>query len=210
MRIVFIRHGETDHNAGMVITSGSPGGQLTQQGVGQIRRAAELLSGSNPTSIYSSPLLRAAQSAEIIAERLGIPVVQDNRLRECDVGDLEGRSDEASFARFSLALERWFIHGDLDFELGPGGESGQHALERFRMVVTRILESQPADATVVVVSHQTLLQLALTYMSENLVPAFGHRRWMANGGASLFDVTPERTVCVEWDGRAVAELLAEL
>jgi broad specificity phosphatase PhoE len=210
MQIIFVRHGETDHNNAMVITSGNPGGGLTENGVAQIRRTVELVRPANPVALYSSPLRRARQSADILAEGLGLPVVDEYDLRECDVGALEGSSDESSFARFNESMDRWYVEADLDFPLGPEGETARAAIDRAGAVVVRIAAAHPGDVSVVVVCHQTLLQLILTYVSQNLPPLFGHRRWMANGGTSLLDVTPDRTVCLEWDARPVDELLAEL
>lgn len=183
---------------------------MTEDGVLQIRRTVDLVRPTNPVAIYTSPLRRARESADILAAGLRLPVVEEYDLRECDVGTLEGQSGEAAFARFNETMDRWYLDGDLDFPLGPEGETARAALGRASAVVSRIGATHPGDATVLVVSHQTLLQLVLTYLSHNLMPSFGHRRWMANGGVSLVDVAPEQIACVEWDGRAVAELLAEV
>lgn len=210
VRIAFVRHGATAHNTGMVITSGNPGNGLTEDGVSQIRRTVDLVRPMNPVAIYTSPLRRARESAEILATALRLPLIEEYGLRECDVGTLEGQSGEAAFARFNESMDRWYLEGDLDFPLGPEGETARCALDRASAVVSRIAAAHPGDVTVLAVTHQTLLQLILTYLSHNLMPSFGHRRWMANGGVSLVDVDAERIACMEWDGRAVAELLAEV
>jgi broad specificity phosphatase PhoE len=98
-RMIFVRHGETVHNAGLVITSASPGAPLNDRGVRQVKELAVTLAGTGVEAVYTSPLLRARQTAAIIGEACGLePVVRDE-LRECSVGELEGRSDPAAFER---------------------------------------------------------------------------------------------------------------
>ena len=60
-----------------------------------------------PAAIYASPLRRAAQTAQILATRLGLPVCTLEELRELDVGDLEGRSDEGAWELFLEVARAW-------------------------------------------------------------------------------------------------------
>ncbi len=205
-RLILVRHGETDHNVNLVITSGAPGNPLNERGAGQARELARTLIPMAPAAVYASPLLRARQTAEILAQACGLSVDYVDDLRECDVGELEGRGDAESFARFDATFEHWYHGDDLDFPLGPGGETGRAAVERAAAVVRAIAAAHP-DGTVVAVSHGTLLQLAATRLSANLAPGFGFRRWARNGGAVVLDVQPTRTTCVSWNGVLIEELI---
>ncbi|MDT7786089.1 MAG: hypothetical protein QOF58_4508 [Pseudonocardiales bacterium] len=202
-RIIFIRHGETRHNVDLVITSGAPGGPLTERGEEQARALAQRLSDVDIAAVYSSPLTRAVQTAEA----LGHDVVLLDDLRECSVGDLEGKGDADSFARFDLTFEHWYRETgpDLDFPLGPNGETGTAAVARVATVVQEILRAHQGQ-TVAVVAHGTVLQLALTTLCVNLPPSFGYRRWIANAGTVLVDVTGQGLVCRDWSGTPVDEL----
>jgi len=202
-RIIFIRHGETRHNVDLVITSGAPGGPLTERGEDQARALADQLSDIDVAAVYSSPLTRAVQTATA----LGREVVLRDDLRECSVGDLEGRGDQDSFARFDLTFEHWYheTDPDLDFPLGPNGETGTAAVARVASVVRDVLRAHDGQ-TVAVVGHGTVLQLALTTLCVNLAPSFGYRRWIANAGTVLVDVAERGLVCLEWSGVAVDEL----
>lgn len=192
----------------MVITSGVPGNPLTEVGVAQVEQTAEALQVTGVTALYSSPLLRARQSAEILGKALDLPVDYDDALCECDVGALEGRSDEASFVRFNEALDEWYLKENQDFPLGPGGETAASVVNRTGDFLDRVVASHDADAVVVAVSHQTLLQLVLAYHSTNISPAFGHRRWLSNGGRSVLEMTPTGISCLEWDGVSVTQASA--
>ncbi|MFE7570307.1 histidine phosphatase family protein [Streptomyces sp. NPDC057539] len=198
-RIIFVRHGRTAHNVAMVITSAAPGAPLDDTGRDQALKLAGELAGEHVDAIYTSPLTRAAQTADILAAELGTgPVHVHPDLRECSVGDLEGASGPEAFARFDGAIESWHLRSDLARALGSGGESGTEAVERVRRVVAEI-ESRH-EGTVVVVSHSTVLQIALPNLCENLPASYGHRRWIANAG--YVDTRPTETgrTCATWSG----------
>jgi broad specificity phosphatase PhoE len=90
MRLVLIRHGETDWNVeGRYQGQADP--PLNARGLAQAGELAEKLAGSGLDLIYTSPLLRAAQTAEIIARRLGIPIHPELRLMEIHQGDWQTR-----------------------------------------------------------------------------------------------------------------------
>ncbi|MFJ4185175.1 histidine phosphatase family protein [Kitasatospora sp. NPDC089509] len=206
--IIFIRHGQTAHNVDLVITSGAPGGPLTPEGERQVAELANELraTAAQPVeAVYSSPLRRARQSATIVAAPWGLAPIEREELRECSVGELEGRSGPEAFARFDSTWDHWYHdeHPDLDYALGPGGESGRQALDRVRAVVRDIITAHP-DGTVAVVGHGTVLQLALTWLSDNLRPSFGHRRWIPNAGTVVVAASADGIRCLEWSGQPVS------
>ena len=87
--LLLVRHGETDWNADGRL-QGHTDRPLTDFGRRQARDLAAALAGEDLTAIYSSDLTRARETAEIVAERLGLPVVLDRDLREKDWGNWEG------------------------------------------------------------------------------------------------------------------------
>lgn len=88
-----VRHGESEWNlAGRVQGQSPEAGGLTARGLDQAARTAGVLAGRHPgaTAIFSSDLLRARQTADVLAEVLDLPVREDFRLREQNLGALEG------------------------------------------------------------------------------------------------------------------------
>ena len=85
----YLRHGETDWNK-QGLQQGSVDIPLNETGLAQAREAAERLHGKGITTIIASPLSRARVTAEIVAERLGLPVTIDPDLREVGWGIHEG------------------------------------------------------------------------------------------------------------------------
>lgn len=88
-----VRHGESEWNlAGRVQGQSREAGGLTAEGFEQAARTAKLLAEQCPGAhaVFSSDLLRARQTADVAAGALGLPVTEDPRLREQDLGALEG------------------------------------------------------------------------------------------------------------------------
>jgi broad specificity phosphatase PhoE len=88
LKILFVRHGESQANPDRVFANrvGIPG-DLTPVGVAQAHALAWSLAPKPVTHIYTSPLARARQTAEILANTLGVPATITDALREYDVGD---------------------------------------------------------------------------------------------------------------------------
>lgn len=86
----FLRHGETGWNRERR-TQGQLDSRLNDTGRAQARRAAEALRGEPVARIVASPLSRARDTAQAVAEVLGLEVTTDPGLMECHLGDHQGR-----------------------------------------------------------------------------------------------------------------------
>jgi probable phosphoglycerate mutase len=87
--LLLVRHGETDWNAEGRL-QGHTDRLLNDFGRRQARALAGELAGEQLDALYASDLARARETAEIVGERLGLPVVLDADLREKDWGSWEG------------------------------------------------------------------------------------------------------------------------
>lgn len=132
--LLLVRHGETDWNAEGRL-QGHTDRPLSDYGRRQARRLAEELEGEELEAIYSSDLARAHETAEIVGERLGLPVALEPDLREKDWGTWEGLN----------AVER----DRVEFV----GESTEAHQERMLQTLRRIAERHPGDGRVLVVTH---------------------------------------------------------
>jgi broad specificity phosphatase PhoE len=90
MRAVLVRHGETDHNANDIFQGYAPV-PLSARGRQQAVLVAERLVSLRPQMLYSSDLRRAQETADIISQRLGLPVQPCEGLREWNVGTWIGK-----------------------------------------------------------------------------------------------------------------------
>jgi broad specificity phosphatase PhoE len=124
--LLLVRHGETDWNAEGRL-QGHTDRPLNDFGRRQARALADRLAGEDVTAVYASDLERARETAEILAERLGLPVVTEPDLRERNWGNWEGLTG-AERDRVEYAGEAIEAHAERVLravrqiaELHPGG-----------------------------------------------------------------------------------------
>ena len=86
--LIMIRHGESTANVQRIISHDHGSYPLTEKGRAQASLISEELMGLRLEEIYSSPILRARETADIIASKLGCNVVIDDRIRERSFGRL--------------------------------------------------------------------------------------------------------------------------
>ncbi|MGQ9781508.1 MAG: histidine phosphatase family protein [Nitrososphaeria archaeon] len=120
---IMIRHGESSGNINRVISNDYDGHPLTPKGRKQATVVGKELEGIKIDNIYTSPVLRARETAEIIAEFIGCTVIIDERLKERNFGDLNNKNvDEIDWKTLLLKgkyrnLESWedMYHRILNF-----------------------------------------------------------------------------------------------
>jgi broad specificity phosphatase PhoE len=172
------RHGETDDNARLVF-QGQGGKGLNARGRAQARRLAQRMHKSRVTSIFTSDLQRAVETALLVGAACGVEPAMDPDLREVDVGLWTGRSHQEIA---ELYPEEWSSWSDgVDARRGGGETYGELAL-RIERAVVRICASDARDP-VLVVSHGGSIK---SYVSKILgVSADGMRALAGVGNAGL-------------------------
>lgn len=149
-RALFVRHGETDYNAERRI-QGHLNVALNETGRLQAAALAGYLADMPIGAIYSSDLIRAYQTAEPIAEALGLPITTNERLREINLGVFQGMTgDELRRSpHHADAYEMWRT----DDRYAPsGGESFSQLGDRTLAAWEQIAQQSPAE-TVLIVTH---------------------------------------------------------
>src|SRR5215216_6117581 len=97
MKLYFVRHGESEANTRRVISNRESLFGLTPLGKKQANILADSLKHIPITAIFSSPVLRARETADILSQEFGQLYQVTEALREYDCGILEGQSDDASW-----------------------------------------------------------------------------------------------------------------
>src|SRR5829696_9832881 len=149
-RIIIWRHGRTEWNV-VNRFQGQADIPLDEMGQSQAAGAAEVLAAFRPTGLYSSDLSRCYQTAATLAERTGLEVQTDKRLREIHVGSWEGLLGEEIRAQDpELAEQVW--RGE-DVRRSPTGESPQEVADRVAEALGEIAETADDGSTIAVVTH---------------------------------------------------------
>lgn len=156
--VYFVRHGQSEWNVLRLTQGQTAHPRLTDDGRGQAAAAAALIAADlgerRVRAIVTSDLARARETAEIIATRLGVPVVEDSRLREQHLGELEGRSYEETWA--AAELHDW---SDPALPIA-GGESLLAVRER----MVACLSDLDAAQVHIVVSHGDAIRAAIAHV----------------------------------------------
>ena len=157
-----VRHGESTWNLAGRIQGQSPeAGGLTAAGRAQARLTADLLAerSTRPAAIVASDLIRARETAEIIASVLDMPLEFDSELREQQLGVLEGHRLDAPFADDPTAQHAVDRLWREPFRRPDGGESIADMYERIHRALRRHAKSRPG-AEVVLVTHGGPVRMA--------------------------------------------------
>lgn len=149
MTVYVVRHGQNEDNAEGLL-NGHRDRPLTELGREQARTVAGKLANHDIRFIYSSPLCRARETAEIIAARLGLPVTVDPDLVERDFGCMTGQPVESIL---DLPPETVLCTEVVNYFLNvPGAEDFPTVYERALRVLAR-LERAHAHHNVALVCH---------------------------------------------------------
>jgi probable phosphoglycerate mutase len=202
MRLYFIRHGQSVANVRRVISNRDEPFPLTDLGREQAGRAAEALAGEGVTQIFSSPLQRARETAEILSARLGVAWEPADALREFDCGDYELRSDDAVWDEFAELWRRWNA-GDHGHRF-PGGESLLDIRARFDPFIAWLAERYGASgARVVLVGHGGLFHSMLPLALANVDLAYAGARQIDHTHAVVAELRGGELRCLSWCGEAL-------
>src|SRR5512136_313555 len=109
MRFYFVRHGQSEANVQRVISNRDLPHPLTELGRRQADALAQALADVPLAAIYSSPIIRAVQTAQIVAASNGLPLEIADALREPDCGIMEGRADEEAWAEHDRVVYDWVV-----------------------------------------------------------------------------------------------------
>lgn len=154
--LLLIRHGETAWNAEHRI-QGHLDIPLSQAGVRQAARLADRLARECIDAVYSSELVRAWLTAVPLAERFGLTVAAEPRIRERSFGIFEGLTLDEIAQRHPGDFQRWRAR-DPAWAM-EGGETGESLIDRVMEALYEI-GAHHAGGTVAVVTHGGVLDVA--------------------------------------------------
>lgn len=193
VRLYLVRHGETELNKenrfrGLAEAPLNDQGKLEAAGAGRLlSKRAEI------TRIYSSPLIRAAETATAIAINTGARMETDDAFADIDYGEWQGLTVEEADEKSPGLMEAWKRHPD-KFSF-PRGDSIGSAAERLGPAYSRVVEAEHGGA-VVVVSHLAILKLSFCVLL-GLDLGYFWKVGLDNGATSIFSWTRESGYVLE-------------
>lgn len=176
---VFVRHGQSTWNLEGRVQGQQHEPPLTELGRRQARAAAEKVRNLRAALLMSSDQVRAAQTAEIVATAVRLPVHYDAQLREHDHGDLTGLTSEEALRKWGSDLDTPY---DPDAVQGSSGESARQVGARVMAVLSSAQDSFP-EGPVIVVGHGSAIQLGIALLLDE---DLAHMQWrqLENGAVA--------------------------
>jgi broad specificity phosphatase PhoE len=193
-KLFLIRHGQSAGNA-----EGRFGGHgptpLSELGVKQAETTAKLLAKEGITSIHSSDLVRAVQTAEPLSKLTGVPIIQTANFRERNVGVLEGLTFDESRERYPedyYALVNRNVHHVI-----TNGESYRHLLRRSTNELWNILRDHQGSK-IAVFSHTGALCFLTLHLMGAVRRDTKQTPWIvtSNCGINRFEIRGRNNVRV--------------
>lgn len=178
---------------------------LTERGKIQAEKTAEYLDKFKIDKAYSSDLLRAKETAEIIAKRQNLKITTRKALREIDGGDFEGVAYEELYERFPVEFKIW--RNDLGNCKCPNGESIRELLERFNFEIIEIAKNNQGK-TILIGTHAMPIRAMKTVWDKEDITKIKNIAFVKNAAVTVVDYTDiENPKVLEYD---VAEHLGDL
>lgn len=159
-RVILIRHGETDWNRQRIFR-GRADVLLSPEGIRQAELVTITLKEIGIDAIYSSPLKRALQTAQKIADFHNLEVVVEPGFMDFDYGEWQGLSHQEVRKRYPELYSRW--EKEPHTVRTPGGESLQDVRKRSVNALEKVLAEHPSR-TVVIVSHRVVNKVLLCFV----------------------------------------------
>ena len=156
LKILLVRHGQTEWND-VSRFQGSTDVPLNETGLAQAEKTARRIEGWPVDAVYTSPLTRSRQTADIIAARYRkSPVVMDD-LTEINFGSWEGFYFNKLLEKKDESLLKWIA--DPFFQTPPGAENWDSIRQRAERAVNSVLGS--GYKNIVIVSHGGIMRALL-------------------------------------------------
>ena len=175
MKIFFARHGESQANLLHEISNRGLKHPLTMKGREQALLLAQKIKDEQISYIYSSPVLRAIETTVLVANQLAVEYEVIEALREYDMGELEGRSDDKTWELWKELFDAWAIHRRWEQHM-PGGETFYDVQKRFLPFIQELVDRyKRTDTNILCIGHGGLYWMILPLVLKNVNFAFIQR-----------------------------------
>ncbi len=173
MEIYLIRHGETDYNKAKRI-QGHCDIALNEYGRELARVTAAGLADIPFDIVFTSPLVRASETARIIVGERDIPIIEDIRIQEIGFGEYEGLCSGKQGYNIPDNKAFWnFFFDTENYQVPPGGESFEEVIQRTGEFLQEILSNEEyRDKTILISTHGCALKALLANVTHPAIKDF--------------------------------------
>src|SRR5699024_10201951 len=188
MKLYFIRHGETVWNTQAKL-QGKSDIPLNEKGVALARVTGEALADVPFAAIYSSPLKRALQTAQLVAGDRDVPIVTDRRLEEIGFGIWEGLSCHKDHYEIPSDSFQDFFLDPFGYQPPDQGETVRHVCGRTADFLEELIRKMGKEESNVLIScHGCTLRALMNYFYQDYTAGFWRGHVPPNCSVSIVEV----------------------
>lgn len=180
-----MRHGQAYNNVQKLLVGRNLESHLTELGIEQVKNTSQILKTIDIHKIYSSPVIRTMETAEIISKIIDLPVEKDERLFEIELGKLVGMYYEDLINKHGNLFVKFYCDNDdenslLEFEVESFGAVKKRISELLKEIVIK-----HKDENVLLVSHLDPIKAAISLIM-NIKPSSVYNIWIPNASLNIF------------------------
>lgn len=188
MKLYFIRHGETVWNTQAKL-QGKSDIPLNEKGVALARVTGEALADVPFAAIYSSPLKRALQTAQLVVGDRDVPIVTDRRLEEIGFGIWEGLSCHKDHYEIPSDSFQDFFLDPFGYQPPAQGETVRHVCGRTADFLEELIRKMGKEESNVLIScHGCTLRALMNYFYQDYTAGFWRGHVPPNCSVSIVEV----------------------
>lgn len=196
MEIYIVRHGETLWNKDKRL-QGRTDIELNENGRALARQTGEALMDTKIDVIYSSPLKRARETAELIRNGRDIPIITDDRIKELSFGRYEGENFSELIKDPNLTFQYFFKQPHL-YRPAEDGETLEHLIERAGEFMQEVIEPLETTCTrVMIVAHGALNKAIMSYIKKHSIEYFWSGGLQQNCNVMIVDYTDGKYTIID-------------
>jgi probable phosphoglycerate mutase len=183
--IIFMRHGQAYNNVQKLLVGRNLESHLTDLGQQQVKNTGQLLKAIEIHKIYSSPVIRTIETAEIVSNIVGLPFEKDERLFEIELGKLVGMYYDDLINKHGNLFVKFYCDNDdenslLEFEVESFGAVKKRISELLKEIVIKHV-----DENVLLISHLDPIKAAISLIMD-IKPSSVYNIWVPNASLNIF------------------------
>jgi 2,3-bisphosphoglycerate-dependent phosphoglycerate mutase len=184
--IIFMRHGQANNNVKKLLVGRNLESHLTDLGREQVKNTTtQILSTIDIHKIYSSPVVRTMETAEIVSDIVNVPVEKDERLFEIELGKLVGMYYEDLISKHGNLFVKFYCDNDdenslLEFEVESFGDVKKRVSALLQEIVRK-----HRNENVLLVSHLDPIKAAISLIM-NIKPSSVYDIYIPNASLNIF------------------------
>ena len=166
MRLLFVRHGQTDWNKQRKV-QGHADIPLNEYGIYLAEKTCEGLKDEHIDICFTSPLVRARKTAEIVLGARNIPVYDEEDIKEIGFGEYEGVCIAGDTLEGDALEFNKFFSNTGEYVPADGGESIEHLMDRVEGFLHKLYEDKSLqDKTVLISTHGAALKAMMNCIKD--------------------------------------------